>query len=179
MRVVSRFIYLALCLSWTVGCNLPRKDSQPSPPNVGVIESRVTMVANVALYLDAVAPFREQLCKSIDVVVEKLAQLQDKDLTKEQISEIIKSVLDQHLQGQVAEVAKVTLQFIVDQTFNYAWERYKNVTESYHATVVIALVNGLDKACDIVLPMSASASIDTRELEAQITKILVNFSRRN
>jgi hypothetical protein len=170
MRVICAGILTCLMGLLIVGCNLPKKDSSP-PPNIDAIQSRVAIVANIALGLDAVKPFREQLCKSIDVVVEKLGALQDKDLTREQISEIIRSALDQHLQGQVAEVAKVTLQFIVDQTFDYAWERYNKVIESYHATIVLALVGGLDKACDLVMPMSVS-SVDTKELEAKLAKIL-------
>lgn len=153
------------------GCSLINKPGDGQKPDLQTIESKVAFIGSIAFGLEAIQPFRAQICEAIETVSQRLESLQDKNLTKEQLSAFVLAVVNEQLpSGIVADVAKSVVSFILNQTFDYVWSKYADLLEGDSVIIVRGLAGGLSRACTLVVGMSVD-NIDTIQLEAELAKI--------
>ena len=167
---------LIIMLLLGMGCSQLRKgfENKQGKLDEQKIADRVSFIAGIALNLEAVQPYREQVCEAIKVAAAELRKIENKDVTEEKLREILQESIDNNLpDGNIKNVAILVTNFVVDRTFDLVWDKYEDLLESDPLIIARGLAFGLEGACEGGLRLfNANENIDTSELEKQLEKLL-------
>ena len=171
---------LSLCLVGLLllapGCTHLRKGfgNEQGKLDEKKISQRVAFIAGIALNLEAVKPYRTQVCNAIKMSAKVLRELKDKEVSEDKIRQVLQESLNRWLpDGNVKNVAVLVVNFIVDRTFDLVWDQYENLLQNDPLVIVRGIAFGLEQGCgEGVSLFEADEEIDTTELEKQLEKLL-------
>lgn len=174
---MTKFMSVALAgmLVLGTGCSQLRKGFEDDQGKLDEqkISDRVAFIAGIALNLEAVQPYKQQVCSAIQVAATELRNVEDKDVTEERLREILQESLDKYLpDGNIKDVTVLVIDFVVERTFDLVWDKYRGLLESDPAIVARGLAFGLESACEGGVSLFSADDVDTSELEAKLEEVL-------
>lgn len=162
MKTKILALTLMVSLSPILGCSL----MNPGPGNGGnggisewekmapIIQSRVRLVAAFAFTMEQVKPHKDAVCQATLLIGEFLNNYDDRDATFATLRAAVMQYLNT-LDPSIREPAKIIVDMVLTEAFNYAWQHYENLINLDQTKVVLivsdAVAQGLTEACRMTL----------------------------
>jgi hypothetical protein len=119
-----------------------------------ILQTRVKYVAAFAFSMDQVKPHKPAICNATVKIAEFLDSYDDRDATFTKLQAAVMQYLDT-LDPSIREPAKIIVDMVLTEAFNYAWKYYEGLINQDQTRVALiiadAVAGGLKDACGMTI----------------------------